>query len=172
MAACRFCCVDLFSSFSSVWSKSAPYGFDEIDWLDTSPAGSPSKIANRSDYLRVFAEFSSQDLLPNRWVEAEEWPMSFDAWGFRVWMTLDSWFFARMAHWALLLQSCRFMHSPCFRAWWCMAGQWASAFCPVVKLATWLILPVVICLSQRLSHACLSINCLYCETANGSLNQL
>ena len=25
--------------------------------------------------------------------------------------------------------------------------------------ATWLILPVVICLSQRLSHACLSINC-------------
>ena len=39
-------------------------------------------------------------------------------------------------------------------------------------IATWLILPVVICLSQRLSHACLSINCLYCETANGSLNQL
>ena len=38
--------------------------------------------------------------------------------------------------------------------------------------ATWLILPVVICLSQRLSHACLSINSLYCETANGSLNQL
>ena len=26
------------------------------------------------------------------------------------------------------------------------------------KLVTWLILPVVICLSQRLSHACLSIN--------------
>lgn len=41
-----------------------------------------------------------------------------------------------------------------------------------IKAATWLILPVVICLSQRLSHACLSINCLYCETANGSLNQL
>ena len=40
------------------------------------------------------------------------------------------------------------------------------------KAVTWLILPVVICLSQRLSHACLSINCLYCETANGSLNQL
>jgi len=35
-----------------------------------------------------------------------------------------------------------------------------------------LILPVVICLSQRLSHACLSMSCLYCETANGSLNQL
>ena len=29
-----------------------------------------------------------------------------------------------------------------------------------------------ICLSQRLSHACLSINDLYCETANGSLYQL
>ncbi len=28
-----------------------------------------------------------------------------------------------------------------------------------LKAATWLILPVVICLSQRLSHACLSINC-------------
>ena len=26
------------------------------------------------------------------------------------------------------------------------------------KIATWLILPVVICLSQRLSHACLSMN--------------
>ena len=39
-------------------------------------------------------------------------------------------------------------------------------------LVTWLILPVVIRLSQRLSHACLSINNLYCETANGSLYQL
>lgn len=39
-------------------------------------------------------------------------------------------------------------------------------------MVTWLILPVVICLSQRLSHACLSINILYRETANGSLNQL
>ena len=39
-------------------------------------------------------------------------------------------------------------------------------------IATWLILPVVICLSQRLSHACLSISNLYGETANGSLNQL
>ena len=39
-------------------------------------------------------------------------------------------------------------------------------------IVTWLILPVVICLSQRLSHACLSISDLYGETANGSLNQL
>ena len=39
-------------------------------------------------------------------------------------------------------------------------------------LGIWLILPVVICLSQRLSHACLSISNLYGETANGSLNQL
>jgi hypothetical protein len=29
---------------------------------------------------------------------------------------------------------------------------------PSVGIVTWLILPVVICLSQRLSHACLSIN--------------
>jgi hypothetical protein len=29
-----------------------------------------------------------------------------------------------------------------------------------------------ICLSQGLSHACLSINIIYCETAEGSLNQL
>jgi len=28
----------------------------------------------------------------------------------------------------------------------------------LVKIVTWLILPVVICLSQRLSHACVSIN--------------
>ena len=41
-----------------------------------------------------------------------------------------------------------------------------------LKTVTWLILPVVICLSQRLSHACLSISNLYRETANGSLNQL
>jgi hypothetical protein len=41
-----------------------------------------------------------------------------------------------------------------------------------LKIVTWLILPVVICLSQRLSHACLSISNLYGETANGSLNQL
>ena len=39
------------------------------------------------------------------------------------------------------------------------------------KIVTWLILPVVICLSQRLSHACLSISML-CETADGSLKQL
>ena len=46
------------------------------------------------------------------------------------------------------------------------------ASCSERRRATWLILPVVICLSQRLSHACLSISDLYCETANGSLNQL
>ena len=43
---------------------------------------------------------------------------------------------------------------------------------PWLRVVTWLILPVVICLSQRLSHACLSISNLYSETANGSLNQL
>jgi hypothetical protein len=41
----------------------------------------------------------------------------------------------------------------------------------VARIVTWLILPVVICLSQRLSHACLSLNQLNSETANGSLNQ-
>ena len=36
---------------------------------------------------------------------------------------------------------------------------WAdSSFALVAEIVTWLILPVVICLSQRLSHACLSIN--------------
>ena len=39
-------------------------------------------------------------------------------------------------------------------------------------IAIWLILPVVIRLSQRLSHACLSINKSIRETANGSLYQL
>lgn len=46
-----------------------------------------------------------------------------------------------------------------------LRGRWP-------KVVTWLILPVVICLSQRLSHACLSISKIYSETANGSLNQL
>ena len=39
-------------------------------------------------------------------------------------------------------------------------------------IAFWLILPVVTCLSQRLSHACLSTESKTIETANGSLNQL
>ena len=60
-------------------------------------------------------------------------------------------------------------------------GRWRCGSCAsspgigvarAARQATWLILPVVICLSQRLSHACLSISDLYCETANGSLNQL
>ena len=34
----------------------------------------------------------------------------------------------------------------------------ASAADGGLRIVTWLILPVVICLSQRLSHACLSIN--------------
>ena len=34
----------------------------------------------------------------------------------------------------------------------------AQVVVEVWKVVTWLILPVVICLSQRLSHACLSIN--------------
>lgn len=37
--------------------------------------------------------------------------------------------------------------------------------------ATWLILPVVICSAQRLSHACLSIRASKPETANGSLQR-
>jgi hypothetical protein len=52
-----------------------------------------------------------------------------------------------------------------------LAGRGSASALPL-KIVTWLILPVVICLSQRLSHACLSISNLYCETANGSLNQL
>ena len=42
---------------------------------------------------------------------------------------------------------------------------------PETALDTWLILPVVICLSQRLSHASTSISNLYGETADGSLKQ-
>ena len=45
-------------------------------------------------------------------------------------------------------------------------SSFGAEACPV-KIVTWLILPVVICLSQRLSHACLSISNLYGETANG-----
>ena len=60
------------------------------------------------------------------------------------------------------------------RFWALAGGRPASPRRPRggVNRAIWLILPVVICLSQRLSHACLSISNLYCETANGSLNQL
>ena len=46
-------------------------------------------------------------------------------------------------------------------------SSFRAAACPVKIVTSWLILPVVICLSQRLSHACLSISNLYGETANG-----
>ncbi|EAA18702.1 hypothetical protein [Plasmodium yoelii yoelii] len=42
----------------------------------------------------------------------------------------------------------------------------------LILIVTWLILPVVICLSQRLSHASESIYTIIVETANGSLKQL
>lgn len=51
-------------------------------------------------------------------------------------------------------------------------GSWLGVEYVSILVVTWLILPVVICLSQRLSHACLSISNLYSETANGSLIQL
>jgi hypothetical protein len=38
----------------------------------------------------------------------------------------------------------------------CAEGGFSSSF--VWRILTWLILPVVIRLSQRLSHACVSIN--------------
>ena len=37
-------------------------------------------------------------------------------------------------------------------------GESAWVLVPELRIVTWLILPVVICLSQRLSHACLSIS--------------
>ena len=48
-------------------------------------------------------------------------------------------------------------------------GWTAATVSPLESLVTWLILPVVICLSQRLSHACVSTNRCYGEAANGSL---
>ena len=50
--------------------------------------------------------------------------------------------------------------------------RWGGTHWAVSVGIIWLILPVVICLSQRLSHACLSVTCLHEETADGSLNQL
>ena len=43
---------------------------------------------------------------------------------------------------------------------WCSSRYISRWFVFYVKIATWLILPVVIRSSQRLSHACLSINLL------------
>lgn len=44
--------------------------------------------------------------------------------------------------------------------------------CCLLLIDTWLILPAIICLFKRLSHACLSISRTIGETANGSLYQL
>ena len=41
---------------------------------------------------------------------------------------------------------------------WPREGPGGEARASRLRIATWLILPVVICLSQRLSHACLSIS--------------
>ena len=46
-------------------------------------------------------------------------------------------------------------HLGTFRPLW---GLCLRASAPRYRIVTWLILPVVICLSQRLSHACLSIS--------------
>ena len=40
----------------------------------------------------------------------------------------------------------------------CLDSALAGLARSLTRLAIWLILPVVICLSQRLSHACLSTN--------------
>ena len=40
----------------------------------------------------------------------------------------------------------------------CMSFSTPALDCGKKRCKTWLILPVVICLSQRLSHACLSMN--------------
>ena len=47
----------------------------------------------------------------------------------------------------------RNLTTPCSALSWLTPFEW---YC--LKIVIWLILPVVICLSQRLSHACLSIN--------------
>ena len=54
---------------------------------------------------------------------------------------------------SLLIAVTKIWRSLCRKRW-----RSASALRWGVRLQTWLILPVVICLSQRLSHACLSIN--------------
>ena len=56
--------------------------------------------------------------------------------------------------------------------WWSTGSQVGDACRDASPgAATRLILPDVICLSQRLSHACLSPSDVKSETANGSLNQ-
>ena len=104
--------------------------------------------------------------------------MSFDAWAVRVTVDLQLNF---CFTWIAQQRECCLgnLDDSCIVELSGSAIVWPSQFvvlgrliASVRKVATWLILPVVICLSQRLSHACLSINCLYCETANGSLNQL
>jgi hypothetical protein len=54
---------------------------------------------------------------------------------------------------ALMANSAHSVHVVCRRT-----GFFSHLAGPSVGIVTWLILPVVICLSQRLSHACLSIN--------------
>jgi hypothetical protein len=53
-----------------------------------------------------------------------------------------------------------------------LGWNWHCSNMRVSWFSTWLILPVVICLSQRLSHACPSLSRRKSETANGSLNLL
>ena len=54
------------------------------------------------------------------------------------------------------IQSFAKFYLPCNALSRCLFGDAVEWHC--LKIVIWLILPVVICLSQRLSHACLSIN--------------
>ena len=71
---------------------------------------------------------------------------------FHYWSWLFEWpgLYTKPFSAALYLSS---SHYVLFLGYWRLCwGAWYT------KKVTWLILPVVICLSQRLSHACLSIN--------------
>jgi hypothetical protein len=57
----------------------------------------------------------------------------------------------------LNVYGCEYYVCPLGQVWY---GCLYHLSIPLVKIATWLILPVVIRSSQRLSHACLSINLL------------
>ena len=54
--------------------------------------------------------------------------------------------------WGRFIAASYLVYTPPFR------GLCPGASVPRSRIVTWLILPVVICLSQRLSHACLSIS--------------
>ena len=84
-------------------------------------------------------------------------PSRTEPWGTQ-WGQLNSWFAAEVPCVPTRQLTGAASATPCFGIFRSLGSHALRTSVPGSRIVTWLILPVVICLSQRLSHACLSIS--------------